>query len=655
MIHHTSWLDGANHWCGDSRLHFGVSASLSTFAGHIYKCGNNGSSIQEAYVGRVEEAVRACDGMFPSAIENGAQYSEGVISDSKTGFVWIDLHGVPSPPQDTTNGNDKNNAMDDLWEALQLSQEHRMKLQDEIKEEYQRRVLMLGKKGLDATNIYSHTMATTHPNNEGDGAIHAAKEGGLTPSQDFECFCPGYSSEDGLEVLDDPDAVCIFTKPNTINCKGENKEEYYVALRLVTLLEHTVHQIPKMEEPIQASCLMARDNKQDFFFELSYVSDTLHDNPFLRSVNPFGNHIPPISLEDALHNRSDSDNSRDDSLDHLLLENDRYSGALCIGGDRHTRPLQPAITHVFCLKGLCVTWCPRSTSALWNDRGCVWQGKNWSQLREAVFSHCIYPTPHLPLSDRSKPDAFHISERRNRDEEMMTTSLFVSILMSTVCYTYLPNINTMLNEVEAINFILPLIIPKVESDQSDAHLRILMLRHRLSNHRRELISKKKLLNSLKGPSVSVLAAFMAQASFSDHYQRGSLEVSRAMYSSSVSETFTVLDATSDIIDQTLHKMDTARIVLGNATILYNSNVISSNYEVSNDSDYFMVLVHYIFVIIMPLNLIAGQWGLNLRVPFHDINSLTPFFVIMGIIGLICILAPIFPLWAYYTGRIHLII
>ncbi|CCW69860.1 unnamed protein product [Phytomonas sp. Hart1] len=654
MINNTLWLDGANHWSGDSRLQLGASASLSTFAGHIYKCGNDGTSIQEAYVNQVEEVVRACNGIFPSPIGNGAQYSEGMTPDNKTGFVWIDLHGVPPLPQDTTNGNDKSSTMDGLWEALQLNQGHRMKLRDEIKEEYQRRVVMLQKNGLSNANAFFHAMSGTHPNNEGDKVNHTLEKGELTLSQDFECFCPGYSFEDGLEVLDDPDAVNIFNKSNSINCKGGNKEEYYVALRVVTLLEHTVHHIAKIEKQMHVPYLMTGENKQDVFFALSHVSDIRQNNPFLRSVNPFCDPTPLTNFND-LHNRSDSDCSKNDSQDHLLLETDRYSGALCIGGDKHTRPLQSAITYVFCFEGLCVTWCPRSISASWKDRGCVWQGKNWSQLREAVLSHCIYPKPHLPPPDGSKPDAFHIPERRNRDEEMMTTSLFVSLLLSTVCYTYLPNINAMLNEVEAIDSMLPLILPKMESDQSDAHRRILMLRHRLSNHRRELISKKKLLKSLKGPSVSVLAAFMAQTSSSDHDQRGSLGVSKAMYPSPVSETFTVLDAVSDIIDQTLHKMDTSRIVLGNATILYNSNVISSNYEVSNDSDYFMVLVHYVFVTIMPAHIIVAQWGINFLVPFHYLDSLTPFFVIVGTLVLICIIAPIFPFWAYYTGRIHLII
>ncbi|CCW65190.1 unnamed protein product [Phytomonas sp. EM1] len=390
------------------------------------------------------------------------------------------------------------------------------------------------------------------------------------------------------------------------------------------------------------------------FHEISYLSNAFHDNPFLRSANPVGGPTP-INFEDGFHNKCDSDSSKSDSLDHLLLENDEHSRSMCVTGDEHTRPLQSAITHVFCWDGLCVTWCPRSTSASWNDRGCVWQVKNWSQLRETVLSHCTYSTQHSPQPEVLESDAFHVPEKSNRDGEIMTTSFFISLLMSTVCYTYLPNINAMLSEVEAIDFMLPLIFPNMESDQSDAHRRILLLRHRLSILRRELIFKKNLLDSLRGPSVSTLAAFMTQGSPSDHNHRRLPEVSRAVYTSSVSAAISIMDATGDTIDQTLHKMDTSRIVLGNTTILYNSSVISSNYEVSNDADYFMVLVHYIFITIMPAHIIAAHWGLNFHVPFQDLSSLTPFWVIVCTLVSICILAPIFPFWAYYTQRIHLII
>ncbi|CCW63907.1 unnamed protein product [Phytomonas sp. EM1] len=277
-----SRFDRANHWCGDSRLHLGPATSLSTLAGHIYKCDSNGSCVQQAYASTVEEVVRAYKTIFPFDIGNNAESSKRMPTGSEMGFVWIDLHGVPPPPHHTTNDSDKGKTMNHLWEALQLNQKHRVRLQEEIRQEYQRRTTMFGKKEVDTANAFPYAIPVTHPNNEGDGTTHTIEEGQLTLPPDFECFCMGYGSEDRFEALDDADTIHLFAKPTPINCQGGNKEECYAVLRVMTLLEHTVHHIPQMGEQIPPPYLISEYDTQVMFHKISYPSNAFHDNPFIR-------------------------------------------------------------------------------------------------------------------------------------------------------------------------------------------------------------------------------------------------------------------------------------------------------------------------------------------------------------------------------------
>ncbi|CBZ36611.1 hypothetical protein, conserved [Leishmania donovani] len=62
---------------------------------------------------------------------------------------------------------------------------------------------------------------------------------------------------------------------------------------------------------------------------------------------------------------------------------------------------------------------------------------------------------------------------------VLCTSIFVSLLLSSVCYAYLPNTVMFLGEVDTIDSMLPLIELDCESDQADALRRVLLLRRRL--------------------------------------------------------------------------------------------------------------------------------------------------------------------------------
>ncbi|PWU82888.1 hypothetical protein C4B63_485g4 [Trypanosoma cruzi] len=46
---------------------------------------------------------------------------------------------------------------------------------------------------------------------------------------------------------------------------------------------------------------------------------------------------------------------------------------------------------------------------------------------------------------------------------------------------------------------------------------------------------------------------------------------------------------------------------------------------STEADYRMVVLHYVTLIILPLTIVASQWGMNCYVPWKDLDSTTPFW------------------------------
>ncbi|CAM42791.1 hypothetical protein, conserved [Leishmania braziliensis MHOM/BR/75/M2904] len=179
-------------------------------------------------------------------------------------------------------------------------------------------------------------------------------------------------------------------------------------------------------------------------------------------------------------------------------------------------------TYVVCFPAGCVTWCPASTLGLTSaDRRaaaaevqCV---KSWEQLQTAVLRRMWHAThlsrgaaafsPHARCGaapgELSAP-----SMSVALTEPVMCTSIFVSLLLSSACYAYLPNTAKFLGEVDAIDSMLPLIEMNCESDQADALRRVLLLRRRLALHRRLLFQKICLLEALDRPAIHTAAGFI---------------------------------------------------------------------------------------------------------------------------------------------------
>ncbi|KPI87503.1 hypothetical protein ABL78_3414, partial [Leptomonas seymouri] len=214
-----------------------------------------------------------------------------------------------------------------------------------------------------------------------------------------------------------------------------------------------------------------------------------------------------------------------------------------------------ASTYVICFPGGCVTWCPSSTLGLTSaerrerrhaaaqrrrrrrhrrhaddldssarapdgpqdedddssdsdtasdadDELVVQHVKSWEQLQASVFHRLRY------MASRGEADASCGSGAACTGSAALSTSGFVSLLLSAVCYAYLPNTSAALDEVEAIDSKLSLIGSNVESHHSDALRRVLLLRRRLSMHRRLLFQKIRLLESLGRPVMHTVAGFV---------------------------------------------------------------------------------------------------------------------------------------------------
>lgn len=110
-----------------------------------------------------------------------------------------------------------------------------------------------------------------------------------------------------------------------------------------------------------------------------------------------------------------------------------------------------------------------------------------------------------------------------------------------------------------------------------------------------------------------------------------------------------------LLDAVLVKLNSARSILGNTTIIYTTSVTNQNNFSSNDTDDFSVWLNFIAVIVIPLNLLASHWGMNCYVPGQGAeDSLFTFTILVSFMGLMILVGMIYPSYAYITGKLHLI-
>lgn len=107
------------------------------------------------------------------------------------------------------------------------------------------------------------------------------------------------------------------------------------------------------------------------------------------------------------------------------------------------------------------------------------------------------------------------------------------------------------------------------------------------------------------------------------------------------------------IHSVLLKLQTARSILGNTTIIYTTSVANRNNRDSNDTDDFSVFLNIVAMVVIPLNLVACHWGMNCYVPGKE-KSLLCFWCIVGTMTVFLFGALVYPAYAYAKGKMHLI-
>lgn len=108
--------------------------------------------------------------------------------------------------------------------------------------------------------------------------------------------------------------------------------------------------------------------------------------------------------------------------------------------------------------------------------------------------------------------------------------------------------------------------------------------------------------------------------------------------------------TYDTLKQLVRKMDTARAMMGNITLVYTSAVTSRSSRLSSNADVYMMILQYLVIVVLPLSLIASQWGMNCNVPWNDATTLKPFWGLVAVMVGGIVLCLMYPMWCYISGR-----
>ncbi|RHW73166.1 CorA-like Mg2+ transporter protein [Trypanosoma brucei equiperdum] len=254
----------------------------------------------------------------------------------------------------------------------------------------------------------------------------------------------------------------------------------------------------------------------------------------------------------------------------------------------------------------------------------------------------------------------------------LTTSLLVLTILDELYMAFLPDTTIVLSEVDTIDSMLPLVRQRM-SDQADILRRIQMLRRSLSVHRRVLMSKVSVLELLSRPTVRVLLPFMnpitdavnekerehCREPFDPrvyqprhrhgelHYEQSEARARRAPSSGQQSDTY------ADIACRILHvlsKLEDARRILTNSIIIHSSGVAAVNNYNSNQSDTLSITLGYVALMSLPPTIVASQWGMNVYVPWVDMNSTAPFWGIVGAVTAYAALVLSYPIFCWIRGR-----
>ena len=213
--------------------------------------------------------------------------------------------------------------------------------------------------------------------------------------------------------------------------------------------------------------------------------------------------------------------------------------------------------------------------------------------------------PPLPGVQATKAPADIRGARALPAVPFMSTGFVLATLIEFVLEESLPDPTSALTQVDQVDEM----VLTVQSDQEDLLRRMAVLRRSLCESRRALYAKEKFIQQLLTPSMRTM--FVArERHIHEQYKR-----------------------TLAHVLQIAEELDIARDTLSQAQANFVSLVSLHMDHSSAKMNSEMTMLSQVAAVCMPLNIVAGLFGMNVNVPFFVSkypDTLIPFFVIVGI-------------------------
>jgi magnesium transporter len=88
-------------------------------------------------------------------------------------------------------------------------------------------------------------------------------------------------------------------------------------------------------------------------------------------------------------------------------------------------------------------------------------------------------------------------------------------------------------------------------------------------------------------------------------------------------------------------------ILSRAHSNYLATLSINSISQGTDTNRVLSKITFLASVLVPLNLVSGMFGMNVAVPFKDVDSLVPFFGIMSFMIVICSLILAWARWKRY--------
>jgi Mg2+ and Co2+ transporter CorA len=197
---------------------------------------------------------------------------------------------------------------------------------------------------------------------------------------------------------------------------------------------------------------------------------------------------------------------------------------------------------------------------------------------------------------------------RGPTSHLMTSAWVLATCLEFVTESFLPDPTVALAEVDSVDEMVLLVgSEQYKKDQADLLLRIAILRRKISSQRASLFHKEQFVQQLLMPAIRT--TFVSKhSSIHEHYKH-----------------------TLSQLAHVAQRLDAARDILNQANSNFISNITMNMSHSSSRMNLKMELLTQVATLCLPLNLVAGIFGMNVEVPFQTDThtSLTAFYVIIG--------------------------